>query len=128
MKPQDNKSSRAGRIPPALQAIFLASNGGAEVDVPPRNMGFKVFSRILGGKNKKQVYNKPSKNVQVSAPTKEEVRQTVCPFSVYQIVVSLETYLSFPQTALNGASKSTGFLRYRSEAPRILHRAVRNHQ
>jgi hypothetical protein len=76
MKPQDNKSSRQGRIPAALQAIFLASNGGEEVDVPPRNMGFKVFSRILGGKNKKQVYNKPSKNAKVSAPIKEEVCQT----------------------------------------------------
>ena len=82
MKPQDNKSSRPGRIPPALQAIFLASNGGQEVDVPPRNMGFKVFSRILGSKNKRQVYNRPSKNTLVSAPTKEEVRQTMsflCP-------------------------------------------------
>jgi hypothetical protein len=77
MKPQDNKSSRPGRIPAALQAIFLASNGGAEVDVPPRNMGFKVFSRILGGKKKRQVYNKPSKNAQVSAPIKEEVSQTM---------------------------------------------------
>jgi hypothetical protein len=64
-----------GRIPSALQAIFLASNGGQEVDVPPQNMGFKVFSRILGGKNKKQVYNKPSKNVQVSAPMKGKVCQ-----------------------------------------------------
>ena len=78
MNPQDNKSSRAGRIPAALQAIFLASNRGAKVDVPPRNMGFKVFSkRFLGGKNKTQVYNRPSKNVQVSAPIKKEVRQTM---------------------------------------------------
>ena len=83
--------SRQGRIPVALQAIFLASNGGQEVNVPPRNMGFKVFSaRILGGKNKKQVYDKPSKNVQVSAPTtREEVRQTMRYFSVRQISISL---------------------------------------
>jgi hypothetical protein len=90
MKPPDNKSSRAGRIPAALQAIFLASNGGAEVDVPPRNMGFKVFSRILGGKNKTQVYNRPSKNVQVSAP---EVRQTMSFLRVHQILIFLEPHL-----------------------------------
>jgi hypothetical protein len=26
-----------------------------KLDVPPQNMGFKVFSRILGGKNKQGV-------------------------------------------------------------------------
>jgi hypothetical protein len=90
-------SRQGGRIPVALQAIFLASNGGAEVHVPPKNLGFKVFSRILGGKNKKQVCEKPGKNAQVSAPIKEEVCQTMCPFSVYQISISLETHLSFPK-------------------------------
>jgi hypothetical protein len=78
-----------GRIPVALQAVFLASNGGQEVNEPPRNMGFKVFSRILGGRNKKQVYDKPGKNAQVSSPIKEEVRQTMCPFSFDQILISL---------------------------------------
>jgi hypothetical protein len=90
-------STRRGRIPAALQAIFLASNGGEEVHVPPKNLGFKVFSRILGGKNKKQVYEKPGKNTQVSAPIKEEVCQTMYPFSVHQISISLETHLSFPK-------------------------------
>jgi hypothetical protein len=58
-----------GRIPAALQAIFLASNGGKEVDEPPKNMGFKVFSGIIRRKNKKQVYDKPAKNAKVTAPT-----------------------------------------------------------
>jgi hypothetical protein len=92
MKPQDNNSSRPGRIPSALQAIFLASNGGAEVDVPPRNMGFKVFSRILGGgKNKKQVYDRPSKNTEVSSPITEEVRH-IESFLVQQISIFLESH------------------------------------
>jgi hypothetical protein len=62
-----------GRIPSALQAIFLASNGGNEVDVPPKNLGFKVFSGIVRRKNKKQVYNKPNKFAKVTAPTKHAV-------------------------------------------------------
>jgi hypothetical protein len=93
MKPQDNKSSRPGRIPAALQAIFLASNGGEEVDVPPRNMGFKVFSRILGGENKRPVYKKPSKSTQVSSPFNKEVCQTM---SFLRSSDFLETNRSFP--------------------------------
>jgi hypothetical protein len=62
-----------GRIPSALQAIFLASNGGKDVDVPPKNLGFKVFSGIIRRKNKKQVYNKPNKIAKVTAPTKHAV-------------------------------------------------------
>jgi hypothetical protein len=104
MKPQDNKSSRPGRIPAALQAIFLASNGGAEVDVPPRNMGFKVFSRILGGKNKKQVYNKRKKSVQVSAPVNEEVRQTISFPRSLDFNLSRNSLDPFLNSALNGAS------------------------
>jgi hypothetical protein len=69
--------SRRGRIPAALQAIFLASNGGHEVNEPPRNLGFKVFSRILGGKSKKQVYDRPDKNDQMSSPENDEVSQTL---------------------------------------------------
>jgi hypothetical protein len=79
---KDMNRSRQGRIPAALQAIFLASNGGQEVNEPPRNLGFKVFSRMLGSKSKKRVYDKPVKNVQVSAPENDEVSQT-CPFSSF---------------------------------------------
>jgi hypothetical protein len=68
-----------GRIPLALQAVFLASNAGEVVNEPPKNMGFKVFSRIMGGrKNKKQVNDKPvknGKNGQTIAPIKTEVCQ-----------------------------------------------------
>jgi hypothetical protein len=92
MNSSNNSRQGGGRIPLALQAIFLASNAGEEVDVPPRNMGFKVFSRILGGKKKKKVNDKASKTAQVSAPIKEEVCQTMCPFSVHQISISLETH------------------------------------
>jgi hypothetical protein len=67
--------SRRGRIPAALQAIFLASNGGQEVNEPPKNLGFKVFSRILGGKSKALVYDK---NVLESSPENDEVSQR-CP-------------------------------------------------
>jgi hypothetical protein len=69
--------SRGGRIPAALQAVFLASNGGQEVNEPPRNLGFKVFSRILGRKSKKQVYDRPVKDVQMCSPENDEVSQTL---------------------------------------------------
>jgi hypothetical protein len=72
-----NRSRRGGRIPVALQAIFLASNGGQEVNEPPRNLGFKVFSRILGRKSKKQVYDSPEKKDQMSSPENDEVSQTL---------------------------------------------------
>jgi hypothetical protein len=75
-KTQGISRSRQGRIPVALQAIFLASNGGQEVHEPPRNLGFKVFSRMLGSKSKKQVYDKPGQSVQVSSPENGEVSQT----------------------------------------------------
>jgi hypothetical protein len=67
-KTQGKNRFRQGRIPAALQAVFLASNGGEEVNEPPRNLCSKVFSRILGRKNKKPVHEKPDKNAQVIFP------------------------------------------------------------
>jgi hypothetical protein len=73
-------ATRNDRIPAALQAIFLASNGGEEVHVPPpSNAAFKVFS-ILRRKNKKQAYDRPAKKVQVLAPVVDKVRRHNMPF------------------------------------------------
>jgi hypothetical protein len=114
MKPQDNNRARPGRIPAALQAIFLASNGGEEVNEPPKNMGFKVFS-VIRRKNKKQVYDKPVKNhVQVIAPIKNKVCQSFIfsSSSIFQSKELSKLTRSFPflYAALNGTSTSTGFL------------------
>jgi hypothetical protein len=43
---QDNNRSRQGRIPATLQAVFLASNRGNEVNKPPpAAVASKVFFR-----------------------------------------------------------------------------------
>ncbi len=43
---QDNDRSRQGRIPATLQAVFLASNRGREVNKPPpAKVASKVFFR-----------------------------------------------------------------------------------
>jgi hypothetical protein len=104
-------SSRRGRIPAALQAIFLASNGGQEVNVPPKNLGFKVFSRILGGKSKAQVYDRSV--VLESSPENDEVSQLCPPFSssIFNRKKPRNSRDAFLITALNGTSQSTGFLR-----------------
>jgi hypothetical protein len=119
--------SRRGRIPLALQAVFLASNGGEEVDVPPKNLGFKVFSRMLGNKTKNQMYKNTDKKVEMSAPSKTEVCQ-ICPFSnsIFQCFSKLTR--SFHFAALKCTCISPGILRYRSEIARILDQAVHNHQ
>ena len=85
-------STRRGRIPAALQAIFLASNGGQEVNEPPKNLGFKAFSRILGGKSKALVYDK---NVLESSPENDEVSQTF-PYTRFTTKESSRLTLSFP--------------------------------
>jgi hypothetical protein len=123
-KIQDNNRSRQGRIPAALQAVFLASNRGEEVNTPPpRNLAFKIFSRMLRSKSKKQVYAKSVKNVQVSSPDNDEVCKT-CPFSVHQYfnrknsrnsrdpfilqpLMALVTPQEFLNTALKGRGYST---------------------
>jgi hypothetical protein len=128
-KIQDINRSRQGRIPAALQAIFLASNGGQEVNEPPRNLGFKVFSRLLGSKSKKQVYDKRGQSIQVSSPEDDAVSHT-CPFSslsVIQFKEFLKLTRSFYFVALNGTGTPTRILRYCSQVARILHRAVYNH-
>jgi hypothetical protein len=44
--PGDNDRSRQGRIPATLQAVFLASNRGREVNKPPpASVASKVFFR-----------------------------------------------------------------------------------
>jgi hypothetical protein len=44
MNIQDNNNSRQGRIPATLQAVFLASNSGSEVNKPPpASVASKVF-------------------------------------------------------------------------------------
>jgi hypothetical protein len=57
-----------GRIPASLQAVFLASNKGQEVNTPPpRNVAFKTFSYILNLKSKRQQHTKQgSKKANVS--------------------------------------------------------------
>jgi hypothetical protein len=53
-----------GRIPASLQAVFLASNRGHEVNTPPpRKVAFKTFSYILNLKNKRQQYEKQDAKV-----------------------------------------------------------------
>jgi hypothetical protein len=84
MKTQENNCSGQGRLPAALQAVFLASNRGEEVNTPPpRNLAFKVFSRMLSSKEKKQVKAKLVKEVEVISPKNGEVCQA-CPFSAHQ--------------------------------------------
>jgi hypothetical protein len=127
--------SRRGRIPAALQAIFLASNGGQEVNEPPRNLGFKVFSRILGGKSKKQVYDIPHKNVQMSSPENDEVSQALrlsfssefSSSSCFNSNNSRSSHDPFHFAARIRTSFSTRLLGYRPEAARIHRRAVYNH-
>ena len=41
------------RIPPDLQAIFMASNQGAEVETPPKS-AFKVFEVAYGRQKPKE--------------------------------------------------------------------------
>jgi hypothetical protein len=71
MSTQDNNRSRQGRIPATLQAVFLASNRGNEVNKPPpAKVASKVYLRgwlfqrqpgskenrggLFGGSRKKQ--------------------------------------------------------------------------
>jgi hypothetical protein len=59
-----------GRIPASLQAVFLASNRGNEVNTPPpRNVAFTTFSNILNRKSRRQNYEKQgSKKVKLITP------------------------------------------------------------
>jgi hypothetical protein len=86
-------ATRNDRIPAALQAIFLASNGGEEVHVPPpSNAAFKVFS-IFRRKNKKQAYDRPAKQVQVLAPVVDKVRHNMPFLSIHvYFKINLKTH------------------------------------
>jgi hypothetical protein len=60
MNTQDNNRSRQGRIPATLQAVFLASNRGKDVNKPPpAQVASKVyfrnwlFQRQAGSKEKR---------------------------------------------------------------------------
>jgi hypothetical protein len=60
-----------GRIPASLQAVFLASNRGHEVNTPPpRKVAFKTFSYILNLKSKRrgQYEKQGSKKAKVPTP------------------------------------------------------------
>jgi hypothetical protein len=59
-----------GRIPASLQAVFLASNRGHEVNTPPpKKVAFKTFSYILNLKSKRRQYEKQgSKKAKVPTP------------------------------------------------------------
>jgi hypothetical protein len=59
-----------GRIPASLQAIFLASNRGNEVNTPPpRNAAFKIFPYIRNLKSRRHHYEKQgSKKVKLTTP------------------------------------------------------------
>jgi hypothetical protein len=87
---QDNNRSRQGRIPATLQAVFLASNRGKEVNKPPpAAVASKVFFRnwlfqrqtgarkekagLFAKKNKK---SKRSKNQPQKPILQERVAQT----------------------------------------------------
>jgi hypothetical protein len=90
---QDNNRSRQGRIPATLQAVFLASNRGKEVNKPPpAAVASKVFFRnwlfqhqtgskkekggILFGGSKKNKKSTKSKNQPQKAVLQERVAQT----------------------------------------------------
>jgi hypothetical protein len=77
MKSRESNRSRQGRIPKALQAIFLASNAGEEVNEPPKNLGFKVFRRLRRSKSSEEAYEKPVKNDKSVASDNAEVCQPV---------------------------------------------------
>jgi hypothetical protein len=60
MDNQDNNRSRQGRIPATLQAVFLASNRGNEVNKPPpAKVASKVYLR--GWLFQRQVGSKESR-------------------------------------------------------------------
>jgi hypothetical protein len=63
-----------GRIPASLQAVFLASNRGNEVNTPPpRNAAFKTFFRNLTSMREKYA-KKGSKKVKLITPVVVKVR------------------------------------------------------
>jgi hypothetical protein len=77
---QDNDRSRQGRIPATLQAVFLASNRGREVNKPPpAKVASKVFfrnwlfqrqakSKEKGGIEKKKKVKKIKKRTKQQSP------------------------------------------------------------
>jgi hypothetical protein len=87
MNNQSNNRSRQGRIPATLQAVFLASNRGKDVNKPPpEKAASKVYFRnwlfqrqagskekrgsLFGGVGKKGKKNKKSKNAPVPIAVK----------------------------------------------------------
>jgi hypothetical protein len=87
MNNQSNSRSRQGRIPATLQAVFLASNRGKDVNKPPpEKAASKVYFRnwlfqrqagskekrgsLFGGVGKKGKKNKKSKNAPVPIAVK----------------------------------------------------------
>jgi hypothetical protein len=93
MNSQENNRSRQGRIPATLQAVFLASNRGRDVNKPPpAQVASKVYFRnwlfqrqanekrgvLFGGtgKARKTKKEKKSKNAADNATLKDNVVKT----------------------------------------------------
>lgn len=62
------KVAGEGRIPKTLQAVFLASNRGKEIDKPPpKQVAFKTFFRSFMGKGSKKSKETKEKDEQAIA-------------------------------------------------------------
>jgi hypothetical protein len=84
MDAKDNTRHHPGRIPATLQAVFLASNRGKEVDKPPKTASkvfFRnwLFQRQTGSKDKRGSLfggSDKSRNEKMSAsPPKKDATQ-----------------------------------------------------
>jgi hypothetical protein len=94
----------------ALQAIFLASNEGAEVN-EPQNLGFKVFSAFSAA-NAEATSSTNLEECASERPYQEEegMSSNVLLSPSIRFESLSELTRSFPNSALNGSSQSTGFL------------------
>jgi len=99
--PPEHTTGNGSRIPASLQAVFLASNRGHEVNrPPPRNAAFKVFKRRgFGGLF-------PFKSSRSLNTTKDASQlKTVQVLPQFQKNVSLQT--SIPELACVGVPQKT---------------------
>jgi hypothetical protein len=88
---QDNNRSRQGRIPATLQAVFLASNRGREVNKPPpAKVASKIyfsnwlFQRHTGSKEKRGVLFGGSKKDKKSKKSNHQPQKKIIQESVAQ--------------------------------------------
>jgi hypothetical protein len=110
MNDQSNNRSRQGRIPATLQAVFLASNRGKDVNKPPpEKAASKVYFRnwlfqrqagskekrgsLFGGGGKKG--KKPKKSKNAPAPIAIKLpKPNVCKVPSYSSTLKSENSLS----------------------------------